>query len=141
MDISELKVLLKRAIRSASDEVLHDIARYDNHGGGGVTYEEACALHFDGLKDLIDRCDCEPDWPRHYWYPMEAVELRAFVPEGGDPLSFGVAVSLLMLDDLLGNEKDHMAARSSDGFLAAYRALPEAYSKPILTGLERLDQA
>ena len=130
---------LKKVIRAASDDVLKDIARYDRHGGGGVTYEEACALHFAGLEDLIDRCDCEPDWARHSWYPMEAVELRGFVPHGDNPASFGVAIAILILDDFLGGERDQMQFRRGQDYFAAYRALPEAQSRPILTGLKALE--
>ncbi|TDT75451.1 hypothetical protein BDE40_2182 [Litoreibacter halocynthiae] len=126
-------------IASTDDEVLRDISRYDNHGGGGVTYEEALELHFKGLKDLIGRHNCRADWSKHYWYPMEAVELRAFVPDNGDNKSFAVATLFLLLDDIEDGGRDHMEARSSQRFLKSYQALPSEYSKLIMDGLKYLN--
>ena len=86
---------IRRLIRSADDDVLRDVARHDNYGGGGVTYEEACELHYRGLREVILKNGCRADWPKHFWYPMEAVELRGFVPDRGEPMSFALAVLIL----------------------------------------------
>lgn len=136
-----LKTEIKELITSANDEVLRDIASFDNHGGGGVTYEEACQLHFQSLKDLITQNDCHADWSKHYWYPMEAVELRAFVPQASNPISFGVAIALLLLDGLDDGGRDHMEARSSERYLQSYRKLPKEFSVPIFAGLNVLQEA
>ncbi|WP_299773522.1 hypothetical protein [uncultured Tateyamaria sp.] len=127
-------------IASTNDEILRDISRYDNHGGGGVTYEQACDMHFHGLKDMISNHNCRADWSEHYWYPMEAVELRAFVPDNGDSWSFAVAILILLLDDIEDGGRDHMEARSSERFRKSYRALPPDYSKLISDGLKILEE-
>ena len=127
-------------IASTSDEILRDISRYDNHGGGGVTYEQACDMHFHALKDMIGNNNCRADWPKHYWYPLEAVELRAFVPDNGDNRSFAVAILILLLDDIEDGGRDHMEERSSERFLKSYRALPSPYSKLISDGLKILEE-
>lgn len=129
---------LTALIASTDDEVLRDISRYDNHGGGGVTYEEACELHFTGLKDLIGKHNCRADWSEHYWYPLEAVELRAFVPDSGDSRSFAVAILILLLDDLVDGRREHMEERSSQRYLKRYEALPVEYSQMIFDGLKIL---
>lgn len=137
--MSSITSPLTALIASTDDEVLRDISRYDRHGGGGVTYEEACELHFKGLKDLIHKHNCRAKWSEHYWYPMEAIELRAFVPEGGDTQSFATAILILLLDDIEGGGREHMEARSSKRFLKSYRALPPKYSEVIFDGLKSLD--
>ncbi|MEM9871527.1 MAG: hypothetical protein AAF822_09735 [Pseudomonadota bacterium] len=138
--LSSIASRITALIASTSDEVLRDISRYDNHGGGGVTYEQACDMHFHGLKDIIRNHNCRADWSEHYWYPMEAVELRAFVPDKGDSWSFAVAILVLLLDDLEDGGRDHMEARSSERFLKSYRALPPDCSKLISDGLKILEQ-
>lgn len=132
---------ITKLIASASDEVLRDISRYDNHGGGGVTYEQACDMHFDGLKDMISKHNCRAVWSEHYWYPMEAVELRAFVPDNGSSLSFAVAILILLLDDIEDGGRDHMEARSSERYLKSYQALSPEFSKLIFDGLNILKEA
>ena len=132
---------IRRLIRSADDDVLRDVARHDNHGGGGVTYAEACELHYAGLRDVIFENDCRAYWPKHFWYPMEAVELRAFGPDRGEPMSFALAVLILLLDDREQGEQDHMEFRTSDRYVQAYRKLPKEHSGVILTGLDRLGYA
>jgi len=137
---SSIALEITALIASTSDEILRDISQYDNHGGGGVTYEQACGMHFHGLKDMIDNYNCRADWSEHYWYPMEAVELRAFVPDNGDSRSFAVATLILLLDDIEGGGRGHMEVRSSERFRNSYRALPPGYSKLILDGLKALEE-
>ena len=136
-----LKAEIKSLITSATDEVLLDIARYDNHGGGDVTYEEACQLHFQGLKELITQYDCRFEWSKHYWYPLEAVQLRACVPQADNSVSFGVAIALLLLDDLHHGCRDYMEMRLSEKYLQSYQRLPDAFSVPILAGINVLQDA
>ena len=131
---------IRALIASADDAVLRDISRYDNHGGGGVSYEQACEMHFQGLKDMINMHNCTAVWSEHYWYPMEAVELRAFVPDSGDSISFAMAVLILLLDDIQDGGRDHMEARSGERYLQRYRTLPEEHSHLIFDGLEILEE-
>ena len=139
---SSITSKITKLIASASDEVLRDISRYDNYGGGGgVTYQQACEMHFHGLKDMIGKHNCRAIWSEHFWYPMEAVELRGYVPDNGDSLSFGVAILILLLDDIEDGGRDHMEARSSERYLKSYRALPPEFSKLIFDGLNILKEA
>ena len=72
---------------------------------------------------------------------MEAVELRAYGPDRGEPMSFALAVLIVLLDDLEQGEKDHMELRISAKYVHAYRKLPEEHSGAMLTGLDRLGYA
>ena len=135
-----LKTKIKELIVSANDEELREIASFDNHGGGGVTYEEAYQLHFQNLKKMIAQNDCRADWNEHYWYPMEAVELRAFCQKAGNQVFFGVAIAILLLDDLEGGGRDYLEERSSERYLQSYQELPKEFSVPILAGLHILQE-
>lgn len=125
---------------TVDDETLRDISRYDNHGGGGVTYEEACELHFQGLKSIIEEHDGHVIWSEHYWYPMEAVELRGYTPEQGKLESLGVAILVLLIDDLESGDRDHLAMRTDDRYLNAYLSLPSSYSDLIMEALQVLEE-
>lgn len=77
----------------------------------------------------------------HFGYPMEAIELRAFVPDADNLLSFGVAIAILVFDDLNpnGSGRDHMCDRKNNKTLDAIGRLPSEYSKPIFAGLTQLE--
>lgn len=141
LELHSIVSSLTDLIASADDEVLRDISRYDSHGGGGVTYEESCELHFKGLKDLIENHNCRANWSEHYWYPLEAVELRTSVPDGGDSSSFAVAILILLLDDIEDGGREHMEGRSSDRYLKRYETLPKEYSQLIFHDLRILRTA
>lgn len=131
---------IKALITSAEEELLRDISRYDNHGDGNVTYEQACNMHSEGLKDLIYTHGCKVNWSEHYWFPMEAVELRAFVPNKGDSRSFAISILLLLLDDIEDGGRDHMQSRSDERYITKYRTLPKEYRKLIFEGLKILEE-
>ena len=129
---------LRDVVVIADDTLLREIATFDNHGSGGVTYQEACELHYRGLRDLIHHHGLRMDFEKHSWYPMEAIELRAFVPEAGNPVSFGIAIAILLFDDLINGRHEYMEARSGQKTLKVINDLPTELSDPILAGLSIL---
>lgn|GEM_PF-6546391 len=121
----------------ADEALFQEVAAFDHHGdGGGKTYDEVCALHVAGMRHLIHDCGLVVNWKAHFWYPLEAIELRALVPTRGSAESFALATSILLVDDLRGGDRDYMFERLNMNGLEIYQALPNGYAAPVMAGLE-----
>jgi len=120
-----LKPLLVN-IQSTSKEELEAIARSDSYS----SFEK----HLSSLRDLIWKYDAAPN-DSHYWYPMEAVELKGHVSA---TRGFECAISIILMSDLVGashsEQTDNNWGHSADFIVQ----MPESLRKPLLAGYRYL---
>ena len=134
--VEEAKLALVEIVKVADTEFLKEISKWDFHGDGSLkSYDDVCARHFEELENLVVDFDCVAKFERHFWYPLEAIELRTLVPERGSLESYGIGLAILLINDLVERYPRYYMDRRNEKHVSAVLNLPSTIQVPLQAGI------